>query len=185
MADDSIESLPRSRKEAFENGEKWYFTGKPCKHGHVAKRLTKCGVCYVCSKENTRRYCSENRDKQNSYFRAYYAENSALRLGHSRSWQAANPDRCSAIRHNRRARIKKADGSHTAADIGRIRKAQRDRCAYCEAGLKRKGHLDHIKALSRGGSNWPRNLQILCDACNLSKGARDPIEFARSLGRLV
>lgn len=185
MANNNLDDLPRSRKEAIERGSKWYFTGQPCKHGHVDKRSTRCGVCYVCNRENARRYCSENRDKQNSYFRAYYAENAPRRLSHTYAWQKSNPDRCSANRQNRRARIKKAEGVHVYGDIARIRKSQKDCCVYCPTKLRGKGHVDHIKALSKGGSNWPRNLQLLCEPCNLSKGSRDSAEFAQSRGLLI
>lgn len=34
------------------------------------------------------------------------------------------------------------------------------------------GHVDHILARSRGGQNDPKNLRLLCEHCNLSKGAR-------------
>ena len=36
------------KQEAIKNGEKKYFTGKPCKHGHIAERYTKDGNCIVC-----------------------------------------------------------------------------------------------------------------------------------------
>lgn len=39
-----------SRKEAMEKGLKYYFTGKPCKHGHIEKRHTKRKVCDGCDK---------------------------------------------------------------------------------------------------------------------------------------
>lgn len=44
-------------------------------------------------------------------------------------------------------------------------------CAHCG----RKFHasavdIDHIKPKSKGGSNSPKNLQILCQHCNRSKG---------------
>ena len=41
--------LPRTRKEAQASGEKYYFTGEPCKHGHIAPRKTK-GACIECLK---------------------------------------------------------------------------------------------------------------------------------------
>ena len=41
--------LPRTRKEAQASGEKYYFTGEPCKHGHIAPRKTK-GACVECLK---------------------------------------------------------------------------------------------------------------------------------------
>lgn len=40
-------TLPKSRAEAKAAGAKHYFTGEPCKHGHVAPRKTK-GACIEC-----------------------------------------------------------------------------------------------------------------------------------------
>lgn len=42
-------TLPKSRAEAKATGAKYYFTGEPCKHGHVAPRKTK-GACVECLK---------------------------------------------------------------------------------------------------------------------------------------
>jgi hypothetical protein len=40
-------TLPKSRVEAKAMGAKHYFTGEPCKHGHVAPRKVK-GACTEC-----------------------------------------------------------------------------------------------------------------------------------------
>lgn len=37
------------RKQAQLAGEKWFFTGKPCKHGHISKRQVSNGACATCS----------------------------------------------------------------------------------------------------------------------------------------
>ena len=100
-------------------------------------------------------------------------------------WHRENPEKSKTLSVNRRARRKKAEGAHTHDDIARIRKAQNDRCGYCRAPLKGRGHADHIIALSKGGSNWPSNIQLLCESCNCSKKDKDPIEFARSRGKLL
>jgi group I intron endonuclease len=42
---------PMSRKQAIEQGATHYSTGRPCKRGHMALRLTK-GACVVCRKED-------------------------------------------------------------------------------------------------------------------------------------
>jgi 5-methylcytosine-specific restriction endonuclease McrA len=44
-----ITNLPKTRSEAKETGSKYYFTGQPCKHGHIAARKTK-GSCVECLK---------------------------------------------------------------------------------------------------------------------------------------
>ena len=42
-------NLPTTRAEAKATGAKYYFTGAPCKHGHIAPRKTK-GACVECLK---------------------------------------------------------------------------------------------------------------------------------------
>ena len=40
---------PKTRKEAKAIGATHYYTGEPCKHGHIALRKTK-GACVDCIK---------------------------------------------------------------------------------------------------------------------------------------
>ena len=42
-------NLPKTRAEAKKIGSNYYFTGQPCKHGHIAPRKTK-GACVECLK---------------------------------------------------------------------------------------------------------------------------------------
>lgn len=39
-----------TRQQAFEIGSNKYFTGVPCKHGHVSERYTQTCVCVECHK---------------------------------------------------------------------------------------------------------------------------------------
>ena len=58
--------LPKTRKEAQELGAKYYFTGEPCKHGHIAPRKTK-GSCVECLKVEWEKANVTRAE----YFRAY------------------------------------------------------------------------------------------------------------------
>lgn len=119
--------------------------------------------------------------------RAYKQRNREQVRAGIKAWQKAHPERMKTKKRNRRAREIGASGKHTAADVANIRRMQNDRCAEptCRVKLKGKGHVDHIIALARGGTNEPKNLQLLCPSCNSRKWAKDPIEFARELGRML
>lgn len=101
-------------------------------------------------------------------------------------WRKSHPDAVRAAWKNRRARKCNAEGFHTEKEAASLYVQQGRKCAYCRARLtKTERHLDHIVALARGGSNWPSNLQWLCASCNLSKSAKDPIDYAQSRGLLL
>jgi hypothetical protein len=59
-------NLPTTREEAKKTGSKYYFTGQPCKHGHIAARKTK-GTCIECLKVEW----VKNNETRADYFREY------------------------------------------------------------------------------------------------------------------
>ena len=59
-------NLPKTRAEAKAQGAAYYFTGEPCKHGHVAPRKTK-GACVECLKLEWQR----GNETRAEYFKAY------------------------------------------------------------------------------------------------------------------
>ena len=44
------------------------------------------------------------------------------------------------------------------------------KCARC--GSREKLEYDHIVPISKGGSNTTRNIELLCEKCNRSKGSK-------------
>lgn len=140
-----------------------------------------------CEKKNARHrlWREQNKERALANEAQYRIDNRERLNKRNREWAKTHHETYSVYCRNRRARKRAAEGSHTADDIARLREVQRDRCAVCRAKLNKKGHVDHIIALSKGGSNWPNNLQLLCESCNCSKHSRDPIEFMRSRGRLL
>jgi 5-methylcytosine-specific restriction endonuclease McrA len=59
-------NLPKTRAEAKATGAKFYFTGEPCKHGHIAPRKTK-GACVECLKDEWQR----GNETRSEYFAQY------------------------------------------------------------------------------------------------------------------
>lgn len=64
-----------SRKEAKALGQTHYYTGKPCKHGHVGKRFVSTGQCHICMLEHRKAYHYRHHEKSLENARAYKANN--------------------------------------------------------------------------------------------------------------
>ena len=203
-----------TRASAKASGASKYFSGKICPHGHNDDRYTINSTCVVCfsirdralkakkadqERARKRTWKADNPEKVREQGRQWYNKNRAEVAERKRKWHLANieihrqklnewrsenSDASRSQVRNRRARKASAEGFHTGEDIAAIRLAQRDKCAICRKPLRDKGHVDHIEPIARGGSNWPRNLQLLCRSCNSSKSARDPVEFMQLIGRL-
>ncbi len=58
-----IESgLPTSPQEAKKSGSKYYFTGNPCRNGHLSPRYMS-GDCIQCHRDGTRRAADKRKAK--------------------------------------------------------------------------------------------------------------------------
>lgn len=58
-----MEQVLLTKKQAREQGLKHYFTGKPCKHGHIDKRSAHNGNCLTCSSLSVKAWQVNNREK--------------------------------------------------------------------------------------------------------------------------
>lgn len=71
-----VDLLPRTRKQALEMGSIYYFTNKPCAHGHIAPRST-WGRCIECYRSS---WSDENNKKLYTYTREWYRKHPHKRL---------------------------------------------------------------------------------------------------------
>jgi len=182
-----------NRKVALSTGSVTYI-GSTCPYGHDGLRYTKHGSCVQCAKDR------EAARSETGYYESYYAQNkerikvAALRqyskdrvagIKRAAQWSAKNPDLRRAIsksyKHRRRAM--EYGGMSTAA-LARWTAEQTKICYWCGAKCARKFHVDHYRPLSKGGLHAEGNLVIACPTCNLRKSAKDPHQFAVSIGRL-
>lgn len=203
-----------SRKTAISLGLKRYFTGKSCKHGHLAEKFVASCACVDCTASNTKKWISssptakevrkrgtdaffsrnesyksdwraDNGDLCRKYARRWYVKDPAKRIAKTQDWQNANREKVRTNVRNRTALRKSAEGSHTAEEILAILERQNWICVYCPASIRERRHMDHIVPLSKGGSNNADNIQGSCPTCNMRKSDKLPEEWERELGLLT
>lgn len=136
--------------------------------------------------ERAKGYHEAAKDERNAMCRTWYAENKEYSAEYRKVYRAENPEVYRNAHRRRRALLAGAEGSHTALDVALIAGQQKNKCAYCKCKITPDTrHVDHITPISKGGTNWPNNLQLTCAPCNLRKKDKDPINFAQQLGRLL
>jgi hypothetical protein len=187
-----MNSIPTNRADAKAQGAKHYFTGKPCKHGHIALRETK-GSCVECRKlehqasyANRKDYFADynksDRGKDNK--RKYYEQNKDVVIAkamarpteakrkYTKVWEEKYPEKKRAITNARRRRYKHATPKWLTAEH---KKEVRELYLEAQRLIKetgRKFEVDHIEPIMGEdvcGLNVPWNLQILLKEENLKK----------------
>jgi hypothetical protein len=66
---------PQERAAAKEAGLTTYFTGRPCKNGHIVLRCTASGGCVECSKEMQKRTVQKRLALNPDWYKQKYAAN--------------------------------------------------------------------------------------------------------------
>lgn len=183
---------PKTRAEAKIAGAKYYFTGEPCKHGHIALRKTK-GACVECLKVETQQL----NEKRATYFkeynqseagkaakRKYYESNKELvmlkalsrsneqRQQYRDTWKKNHPDLVRANTKHRRDKHKQATPPWLTKE-----QKQAIKQLYVDAMITSKVTgvpyvVDHIVPLRSDevcGLHVPWNLQIMTREENLKK----------------
>lgn len=113
---------------------------------------------------------------QAAYQHQYSQTHKEERNRRNRQSYQVNPWEYRARAAKRRAQMPGAPGAnYTTPNMIKDRwEVLGAKCWLCSSPAET---TDHVKPLSRGGSNWPCNLRPACKHCNSVKGANWPYDF--------
>jgi HNH endonuclease len=127
----------------------------------------------VRSAAYTSKWRANNPEKNKETADRSRVKNAATHDRCRKEWEAANPDKVRARNARRRARKAGAPGTHSHEDREALFEFHGWRCTHCAADLlalpSRQRHIDHVTALSNGGSDDISNLVPMCGTCNCRK----------------
>jgi len=142
-----------TRSEARSADSKRYFTGRPCRHGHIGERLVSNGSCLICSyardatcrAENPRetrdkdaRYRAASREKRRICCAAWRKANPEKARASVLAWTAANTDRINARRKVWRSLNREKFSARYAVYMAANQEKRRDREAAIRAAQPEK-----------------------------------------------
>ena len=183
-----------SKQQAKSLGLTSYFTGLPCKHGHIAPRHIWNSGCSECSrlrettksakrrakhpekiKEYKRRDYLKRRDKVLASCAKYRAENGEARRAYFKKYKQENNGRVTAGNKKRDLAKKNRTPCWLTADDTWLMKEIYELSALRTKSTGVQWHVDHIIPLQGkkvSGLHVPTNLQIILGKDNIVKNNR-------------
>lgn len=128
---------------------------------------------------------AKNREADIERKRKDYRDNAEENRAKQRSRYAENKDYFKPYIKARKARIRSSEGSLTAKQVKKMLLDQKGKCIYCKSDISKNYHVDHIVPISKNGSSFIENIQLLCPTCNLRKCAKMPEDYAKEIGLLL
>lgn len=130
-------------------------------------------------------YRESKKAAQSERDRKRHEERREERIAAARKWNLENKERRRSIKRAENARRRaKAQGGDPHRLIWEWQQSAKKICYWCGVKCAHNFHIDHYVPLARGGRHEVANLVISCPSCNNRKRAKDPYQYAASLGRL-
>lgn len=166
---ENFSQLPKTRDRAIELGLDSYFTGKPCRRGHVEPRRVSDWACRSCAKINKYAWDKKNSNKIKERSAIYRDENRELVRERSRvSMKKRHSD---VIAYNALKKARKLQATPPWADREKIKEIYFQSKNIFEK-TKVKHHVDHIIPLLSDfvcGLHCEHNLRVIPATDNLKK----------------
>jgi hypothetical protein len=176
----------RTSKEALAAGATTYFTGKPCKRGHIAFRFSAARNCSECHKtikaeyrerhpEKDQEWRDNNKERRSVLAAFRYQADKERHKARNRRWREENPDHWRACRA---AVVTRRRRQRAAEPLTRGQRRQVAAIYRLSQNLTRRTgvvfNVDHHIPLAKGGTDHPSNLWVIPEVENFAKRDRLP-----------
>lgn len=142
-------------------------------------------ICRICRSADHAQHRGERLPQRRNHYVKNRERLNAISRVRGKAHYEKNKEQYDRRYHERRARKASSCGSLSLGTRKRLFAEQEGKCVYCATDLGRSAHLDHIVPLVKGGTNTDDNVQLLCQFCNLSKGAKMHDEFVEYRKKLL
>jgi len=164
--------LPNTRKLSTLLDISHYFTGKPCKHGHISRRRVLGCACLQCDIIHNSIHTKANPKQKARRNRRYRETHIEEKAAYSTQWCRANPDKVNAQGALKRARKLHATPSWLTSVDKDLMRATYSLSQELSASTGILHHVDHIVPLQGKtvcGLHVPSNLRVIPATENLKK----------------
>ena len=180
----------KTRKEALLNKETKYFTGSPCKYGHIEVRLARNGFCTKCDSLRKIKYYNLHKKRNNTKSKLWRIKNKDQVIAYNLQYRLKNSEYYSKWKQENKDLVNASTYKRRTAKLNRMPKwIDKEHMwlikeVYKLAVIRTKQfgfpwHVDHIVPLQGelvSGLHVVENLQVIPGIENIKKANRYIIE---------
>jgi len=161
---------PITRKEAKDQGLKYYFTGEPCIHGHIEERQVGNNGCRICLREYHTKWVERNPEKVIKMRKVYYDKNAEKLLAYAKKCRIDNIEKFRKRDLERNKKRMKATRESAANKVSELSSSYVKSKILRQYGLTADQVTDELVEVKREQLKQFRLLKEISDGINITTG---------------
>ena len=145
-----------SRKDAVVQGLNRYFTGTPCKNGHLSEKHIAYG-CIQCNSERCKTKSPEQIHQKREWDKSYYHNNKEKHRENDRVWKSKNKEKNKINKREYQRKVNKTpQGKASIACYNLLKRvsANKTDSTHVMLGYTRDELITHMESLFTEGMTW-------------------------------